>query len=719
MGKNKGGGKSSGKKGDGNNKNNKKCLCVDLYKCMCGNRPERPSRGHKWYPEEQKWGGKGHKQKGASGQIASTQVAAKTTSIGKTVIESWQTLPSQLLNQQMKKLKRPNAKYISKSQKQQQKFKFLLICPDAKGKPEHDLKFIPGQPVANEEQAKEEAALLALFYFTPKIPQERKLPEPYKTTWLHMIQQQKQQQSTTTTTTTTKTKTKNISNQSSTNTTSSSTTTTTTGDGATASTNLVMGHKYVSYAEKQQTMKDKKQARLAKQRHFEQIESANRDHTVFLSPQMRKQIETLLRMNSNNNTTESKEIDDNNDDDSTLQHAVVNRLIQLGFTQSQSVNAYAKINNKTNTSEDEDYYYNQALQWLCIHLSEDELPSGVDPRGRTLDVIVSPNNTTSGKTAKIIKELGVTKDEAYALLNQSTKKTTKELFLSTIQTVVSFQNHTITIEKELIKEELEALNAIFLPNEITIVEKEDGCQIKLIVDQDWILDFNISFNTDSKNNFRVWVGNKTDNGWPRPGSGTALHYELYKFILEQTPPSTTPSVFSIYTQVQELLQQLQDGENESLQWNENTCNLLPYLLDSNNHPQQSKAKDSSEQNDKKNQNKRKNEPSIKRSGKQRQSKHRPPSFWTVLPENVVDDDAIPSNDMMKIRQRLPAYRAQTEFLTKMKEAKGRVMLVTGETGCGSKSMFIIYQLIKKIIRIIIIIIIQLSKIISPIIFLLK
>ena len=697
MGKNKGGGKSSGSGGGKKEVGLKKCLCEDLYKCMCGNRPERPSRGHKWYPEEQKWGGKGHKQKGASGQIASTQVAAKTTSIGKTVIASWQTLPSQLLVQQLKKLKRPTAKYIPKQSQQSLLFKYQVICPDAKGKPEHDLKFVPGQPVPNQEQAKEEAALLALFYFTPKIPQERKLPEPYKTTWLHMIQQQS-----------TTTNTSNLSAKQSSNTTT--TTTTTIQDGATASTNLVMENKFVSYAEKQQKMKEKKQAQMAKQRYREQIETANRDHTVFLSPQMRKQIETLLRMDSNS-LTEKLDNDDNHGDDSMMQQAIVNRLIQLGFTKSQSINAFVQINNKNknneynnHTSVDEDYYYNQALQWLCIHLNEEDLPDGVDPRERTLDVIVAPNTKNSGKTTKIVKELGVTKDEALALVNHSTEKTVKELFLSTIQTAVSFQNHTIIIEEELIKEEFEALNAIFLPNELTIVEKEDGCEIALIVDQDWKLDFTISFNNDQKNNFQVWVGNNTDNGWPKPGSGTALHYELYKFILEQTPPSTTPSVFSIYSHVQELLQQQQDGENELLQWSENTCSLLPYLLDSSH--QQSKKEDYPKQNSENsdnNKNKRKNEPSsTKRSARQRQSKQRPPSFWTVLPENVIDDDSIPSNnDMMKIRQRLPAYRAQTEFLTKMNEAKGRVMLVTGETGCGSKYILLCLLFIEKFIRIII------------------
>ena len=47
-------------------------------------------------------------------------------------------------------------------------------------------------PVGNEEQAMEEAALLALLHVTPNLPHERKLPEPYKTTWLAAVQAQKE-----------------------------------------------------------------------------------------------------------------------------------------------------------------------------------------------------------------------------------------------------------------------------------------------------------------------------------------------------------------------------------------------------------------------------------------------------------------------------------------------------------------------------------------------
>ena len=52
-------GKAKGGKGGKAEKGPPKCSCTDPFKCTCGNRPERPSRGHKWDPETQQWAGKG------------------------------------------------------------------------------------------------------------------------------------------------------------------------------------------------------------------------------------------------------------------------------------------------------------------------------------------------------------------------------------------------------------------------------------------------------------------------------------------------------------------------------------------------------------------------------------------------------------------------------------------------------------------------------------
>jgi len=66
------------------------------------------------------------------------------------------------------------------------KYRYRLIIPDnsKKGSSEHDIVLTPTLSVSNDEQAKEEAALLGLLYLFPKLPHERTLPEPYRSTFL-------------------------------------------------------------------------------------------------------------------------------------------------------------------------------------------------------------------------------------------------------------------------------------------------------------------------------------------------------------------------------------------------------------------------------------------------------------------------------------------------------------------------------------------------------
>ena len=113
----------------------KKCTCEHLYKCSCGNRPERPSKGHRWDPELQQWGGKGHKQKGASGQSSVVGQQAKVTEKGKTQLSQWQKLPSGILREYCQKQKRPPPKFkelLDDRHSKPNKFKCRVIVPDPK-----------------------------------------------------------------------------------------------------------------------------------------------------------------------------------------------------------------------------------------------------------------------------------------------------------------------------------------------------------------------------------------------------------------------------------------------------------------------------------------------------------------------------------------------------------------------------------------------------------
>ena len=365
-----------------------KCTCDDPFKCMCGNRPERPSRGHKWDPVEQQWAGKGHKQKGGSGQISQVGSAAKTTEKGQTTLAMWQKLPSSLLADVCRKEKRPDPKYKALSS-HGGKHQYRVIVQDAKESRrggEHDLILVPASAVKNEEQAKEEAALLALLHLTPKIPHERMLPEPYKSTWVNALEARKESQSKP------KAKVTPVSGA------GAMTKAPASGSGsAAASSNLMNANTFTSFSEKRKKQDEKKKDKNAKIRRHEAMRMANRDVQVFMSAQVRKQIETLLRgdadealmsalVSESDASMDTK--DDEGNDDVVLAY-VIQRLTHEGFTVSQSragytavlLNPSVSLRSSMNSNEDEDEYmdklYDECLQWLCIHINEDQVSTQV------------------------------------------------------------------------------------------------------------------------------------------------------------------------------------------------------------------------------------------------------------------------------------------------------------------------------------------------------
>ena len=371
-----------GKQSSGASTKAPECACDDPFKCSCGNRPERPSRGHKWDPDKKEWGGKGHRQKGASGLAAAVGTGPQTTDKGKTTVAQWQQLPSSLLADVCSKEKRPFPKY--KALKTGGSFLFRVIVQDAKASKrggDHDLILVPASAVRNEEQAKEEAALLALLQLTPSIPHERKLPEPYKTTWLNALQAKKESGAKKPTS---KANTEAASeHEKKSNAKPSS---------LAASSNLISANAFSSFSEKRKQKEDKTKDKNAKIRRHEAFRMANRDVQVFMSAQVRKQIEILLRgdadkelmgalMSENDDMMTSGEEEDT---DMAMMY-VTKRLIHEGFTPSQSKAGYAAVlKNQSfalksmNSEEDEymDKFYDESLQWLCVHLNEDQLPEG-------------------------------------------------------------------------------------------------------------------------------------------------------------------------------------------------------------------------------------------------------------------------------------------------------------------------------------------------------
>jgi hypothetical protein len=105
--------------------------------------------------------------------------------------EEWQRTPKQLLEAHCRFQRKSKAvfrhKKVSKEErKTQTEFQCDVIFRDPKGRFDKDLAFI-GLPQASKLAAEHEAALVTLRLYEPTMPHERKLPEPYKTRWLELL----------------------------------------------------------------------------------------------------------------------------------------------------------------------------------------------------------------------------------------------------------------------------------------------------------------------------------------------------------------------------------------------------------------------------------------------------------------------------------------------------------------------------------------------------
>ena len=102
------------------------------------------------------------------------------------LLKSHERLPSQILNEFCQREKRPGPKYLQRSPA----FRYCVVLEDKK-KSKLDLTFEPEQSSESDKVARDYAALLALFHLPKTMPLERKLPEPYCTTWIQMIKKDK------------------------------------------------------------------------------------------------------------------------------------------------------------------------------------------------------------------------------------------------------------------------------------------------------------------------------------------------------------------------------------------------------------------------------------------------------------------------------------------------------------------------------------------------
>lgn len=123
---------------------------------------------------------RGHKQKGAGTVIVDKGPIVTSDGI---VLKAHERLPTQLLQEYCQREKRPAPRY----QHNPPGNRYNVLIADAKNS-KNDLNFCPVQTsFESDKVAKDMSALLALFHFQKTIPLERKLPEPYCTTWVEML----------------------------------------------------------------------------------------------------------------------------------------------------------------------------------------------------------------------------------------------------------------------------------------------------------------------------------------------------------------------------------------------------------------------------------------------------------------------------------------------------------------------------------------------------
>lgn len=703
-------GKSKSKKGGGKGgaaPPAKKCTCEHLYRCDCGNRPERPSKGHRWDPETQQWGGKGHKQKGGSGQSSVVGQQAKITEKGKTQLAQWQKLPSAILREHCQKQKRPPPKFkelLDDRRSKPNKFKCRVIVPDPKTNRDKDLLFVPAKPVPNEEQAKEEAALLALLHLTPKLPHERKLPEPYKTTWLAAIESMKNGAG-------------NISSSSSNNNNSagskhsaaaskpkgpnsgssgkSSGNERTNGGGgrkggAASNTGLVLGNTFASRSEKSRNADQRRQKRNARIRKHEAVRMANRDHPVFLSAKLRNKIQQILRGDFEGLLGDEKDDDDDLElsvYESDVQAFVEERLYHEGFTKRQARTAFrqqprGKIARAVVDEDQWDQVYEDCLQWLCVHLDEEQLPEGFDPRGGTLEVDTSTvaAKGDSSEASRVAGRFGISLRDANWLLQQQKdgNESLEVLFWRQICKIANVNNASeeqLGVDegenKETASEEFEAIQAMF-DADCSLSPDTDGKSSTLVVKTPEQLDIHFCYVPGRYPSVLpkhvLFLGK-----WERP-VGVAFHVEIAKFIFDL--PLGDPLFFEIYGEEQNALQTLEDLPLLTL-----SSTSVPKPVGksslSSSSPVAVPSKTASTKTPSK-----KTPPygiSMKRRPKARSV------FWSTPPKQT--PPATPfcwSKSIERQRKALPAWKARDDFLSKLEESckSSRVVLVTGDTGCG-------------------------------------
>ena len=466
-----------------------------------------------------------------------------------------------------------------------------------------------------------------------------------------------------------------------------------------------------------------------------------------MSGGFRKRIEGLLT-GAGNALGDREERDDDDDEglweegddeEDVVKSYVVQRLLHEGFTMKHVKKAYREaVGPHSDSDEQMDKAYELTLQYLCIHLKEDELPIGFDPRGGTLDVISNATATTadqkkqkknseSEKAAvryddnivRFARYFGLDPKEAFTILSSDKTPSSDTNELNDIKHRALFwrvlcdavklplektcagSNTTLPNDdgdrnEEAAANECEALKAIFDSEELTI--KDLGIDTIVMID----LPFGgegeakLSLLVQYANGLypdllpMVFIINKDWNKGkvlPKGYNGGNLHLQMVKYLSEMSPGQEC--IFELFGHVQSLLQEEEDSSVSTV------SSLMSHLCLANskgiepNHVNQENTKQQPKPTQQSNTvNKTKSTPSAtqprrRQPPKQLRRPRNKSSFWNTNPNKTPPAISFPKTSSLldRARKSLPAAKARDEFLSLMGKANGggRVILVTGET----------------------------------------
>jgi len=379
-------------------------------------------------PETKKWKPQGHRQKGAGSVVSSKGEIV----VGGLQMKEWQRTPVQLLSEFAQRQKRPRPRYDTVRADSGKK-RFRVVLQDAK-KPgtDKDLIFTPKESFPDTQDAKHCAALLALLSLQGTLPLEMKLPEPYRALWLAATAKGKSKgggqvkvkvsrppaapQAAAAT---------DANDGDETDFWGSSSV----ASGATAATGassksarppvgpngkrlidsdasgrtLSAAHKFSSKAEKEAFYRGKDAKRREHERRREEFKHGDAQ-PVMMSSENREYIESILRAwaasQPQRNTGAGGNGDSEAGDEATMQSArdaITTALVRQGFRAVDVGPAMdAVVTHSAVQAADWQHGHSpkllaplvtEALDWLCLNLPEEQLPSAFSPIGKELKVV--------------------------------------------------------------------------------------------------------------------------------------------------------------------------------------------------------------------------------------------------------------------------------------------------------------------------------------------